>query len=297
MVSPFRSAVTEGQEASPDYRSVHKEYFHIAIPSFMIRRAKKDMCNVSRIMVSLRVKSIIRRGIEEASGSTEGLSCHEKQSLTRNVSSIAVGKEESRLGLYASIGSVASIFVLLSRVLALECNSYFQVASRNQDAVCQVIFRCPSCDLQEKKAPQIRGVLARLSQIARDQNESLKEPVVAFTSTRPDVTVDDNTLVPKRFFRQVVAYAHMMLHNLSLQVACEHILSVDIITCKWGSTVQGTKSGFLEGHAVIASFGTISVSIRDDLAADTLRMVSEVGSFVRRARGVQWGENLNCQRS
>ena len=59
-----------------------------------------------------------------------------------------------------------------------------------------------------------------------------------------------------------------------------------------GSTVQGTKSGFLEGHAVIASFGTISVSIHDDLAADTLRMVSEVASYVRRARGVQWGETL-----
>lgn len=281
-VFPAATEEDEHVRKPPLSHVIHIRDLHSSIPSFSIGCGKDDICNISGAVLIFREKSTIRNAIYPPEQRV-GIVREDKRTLIVKISSVGIGERGSSLHLYACFGRIAAVFMLMSRALALEYSSLSSLRDHRLSSLCKSIFHVSPHELELLSPRYVRGFLSEVSKIVRDQTDSGKRRTVAFSEDLPLFVRDYAVALVGQMKRNIVSSVDVAVRDISLQVAFEDILTADTFLCKGGSTAQAQASSVLEGHVLNASFGTISVSILDDVAANTLRMVSEVASFVRRA--------------
>lgn len=264
----------------------HTRTGHVSVPGLNVGCNSETLCQVAGIVVILRGQTKITWVNESEVPEPNVRSRDEKYSLVSKIASIVLGRENSRLEHYARFGRIASIFTLMSRALALESASLSEIKNVRMEQLLAVLTPISIPDLMSMGPRYARtffsDTIERLLDDEVDFGE--KEKVSSFVDDMPHFMKEKaENEVSGAVSSGIVTSIDIAIRESSLRLADEEIIKADLVACKGGSTAKAQKSSALEGHVLSISFGIISIAVRDDIAANSLRMVSEVASFVRRA--------------
>lgn len=221
---------------------------------------------------------------------SEGQACEpcrrDRGTLVVKIGAVKLGDPSSSLSLYADVGLITSVLLLLSRALVIEANA---LARKFNDKAASLskLLSCPSLsELIQKDPGQVRTAFVQyLNQLQSIQNNGGR--------TGPLTESDFRSLRSSSFRKRDTANVQsnvksldISLQTFSFVVSQEDIIRFDNLLCKGGKT-SSSSSVDLGGYVLNASFGKFLITVRDDVAAGALKTVSKVASmFGHTARNI-----------
>lgn len=278
-------AEKDARSGSYGGKVLHNKMFHLSVPEVILAGNDQDVCLLHGIVfISKEHSNIVREQRSEEQSSDGVTNRNDKHTIVCRVKSIDVGRRNSRLEEFACFGRIASIFVLMMRAVFLENSSALSTKNARIERICQRILSVSLAELIAMHSAQVRAFFAEISKQCVHNEHTQKGELkgTGFSDILPLIAKERATY-EEQVQHGTVASVDLALGKLTLQLAKEDMITADNFVCKGGSTANAQTSSALEGHVVHASLGSIALSIRDDIAANTLRMISDVASFVRRA--------------
>lgn len=200
------------------------------------------------------------------------------------IESLHIGKSPADLSTYASFGRVASIFMLMIRAVIGEMDSLSEVSHSRLTTLCETVMSCSSDEVLVKDPDFARSFFVGALKFSEEnRNETTLVDGVSLSS----FTIPGISAIRKRSEISTQTMIHSIdvtMQNMSLTLDDQEIVRSDGLSCKGGKTsgVDSTNASDLEGYVLNAAFGTISLSIRDDVAARTFLMIGRVASCVQK---------------
>lgn len=279
-----RSSTDSIEDPSMPSNVLRSRVIHASVPQLAAGFRNEELGRMTGIVVILREQSRVR-WLPATEESVRETVRDDKQALVARIASVSVGRASSDLQLYASFGRIASVFTLMMRALALENASLAMGKNGQIEKLSLKVLPVPVMELTSMAPRHVRTFFSQASQRALDREIETngKERSVIFLDTLPQFAADEAVAVRGNVKYGVVTSIDLTFRSISFKISNEELVKVDVLVCKGGSTARAQTTSELDGHVLSASFGTITLTVRDDIAANTLQMVSEVASFVRTA--------------
>lgn len=289
----WRSKTEISTEVRKDVRNgqclenvLHTRVFHFSVPEIMLRGNNQDFCLMHEIVFISKEKSNIWREEGHGDQGVVGVATRDgKHSVVCRVKSIFIGRKNSRLEVFACCGRISSVFLLMARALALENASALSAKHARVEKVCHHILSVSITELVTMRPAHVRAFFAEISKQCayNEQIQTGELKGIPFCDILAKFKKEDAATLEEQAQRGTATSIDISLGSLTLRLANDDMIVTDNFVCKGGSTAKVQTLSALEGHVLHASVGTIALSIRDDIAANTLRMVSDVASFIRHA--------------
>lgn len=263
---------------------LHSRVFHISIPQISIEGNSSRFCLLRDLTLIYRERSRFTRAKGHQEKPCEVFR-DDRNALVFRLGSISLGRKYSALQVYAGFGRVVSIFMLMTRALALENASVLSAKNSRIEKVCKSMSSVSMAEFVTMRPEHVHSFFAEASNqcALSERTQGGVLGGVAFSDVVPKFSKVEASILDEKVERSKTTSLDICLKSLSLRLSNEEIFVSNNLFCKGGSTEKVRTSSALEGLVLKVSVGNISLSIRDDIAANTLRMVSDVASFVRRA--------------
>lgn len=256
---------------------------HTSFDSFVVGCNGQSLGNIEKVVVILRENFIV--GPFQVLGSDTRESRRRlRKTIVGRIGSLNMGIRKGSLDMYGTFGRIISVYLLIVRAVNLEVIALGDIQRARLERLCEMMLNSSVKELLNKDANMARGFLTTVIKLiqVRQADRSSQDRIAISDYALPKVSVlGKKGEIP---IYSEVNSVDLSLRNFVLFVSDKEILSSDVLTCRGGSTTSIDKpSSQLEGYILNAAVGTLSISIRDDIATETLGIVSTVASFIRRA--------------
>lgn len=270
------------QPGRPKKNVVRTNVLHFSTPAIFIGCNKAHLIQIGAVLFIKHDRNALFHSAEQGSD-YEKLKRRDRTTLVGKIGQFLVGRPSSSLNNYASFSRIASIFILLWRVVRLESSSLARKRIHRMTVLCRRLLSISPEEILLKEPEMthsffvnaLRPIRLSPGEGAWTDHLSLSEhsfPCASNIPSRDDIPM-----------QSAVHSVDITLRNMLFLVMNQEIAHSNVFICKGGKTsTSKSTSSVLDGYVFNASFGTVSLSLRDDIAADTLRMVSNVASFVQR---------------
>lgn len=206
----------------------------------------------------------------------------DRKTIIGRIGTLYIGQTPVSLNTYETFGRTGSVFLLMLRTVWVECRSLAEKIQQRNSWVCEMLMSSSTEELLSKDPEIIRNhfVLA-LKSVQTAFQEVTTEGITLSNVSLPKASeVRSRASIPTQ---STVHSIDLTLRDFSLVVENQEIAKSDFFFCKGGKTSSHAVSSDLDGYVLNASFGTISFSIRDDIAARSLRIVGNIASHLQSA--------------
>lgn len=256
----------------------HMTLRHGSIPSIVVHCSDRELAKAVGIVCIVRSKVKFQPDNNHKYNAGD-----ERHTLVTRLASLQIGSKDSSLRAFASLGRIGSIFLLMSRAVGMEALEYTRLKKECRESISDKLLSMEIHDVLGANERAVRRFLVDMSQVTVEQRQ-LKMTTLEERSDEMRFHAQQHECNQDGSNSSVVNSIDALFTNLSLRILNQDIFFGDSFRCTGGSS-SGAKHvhSTLGGYVLNASFGKLSTSIRDNIAADSLQMVSEVASFVRRA--------------
>eukprot|EP00178_Gracilaria_changii_P013066 TRINITY_DN3680_c0_g1_i1.p1 TRINITY_DN3680_c0_g1~~TRINITY_DN3680_c0_g1_i1.p1 ORF type:complete len:3545 (-),score=338.50 TRINITY_DN3680_c0_g1_i1:3407-14041(-) len=284
---PNRNLAGSASQPISQFSSV-RTVSHSSVPSIMLQCYSQghdlvEVGAIKEVLFILRYQYIFRDG-KLANNSPLPHQTPKNKTLVGKVESLSLGSGDSSLAAYTGFGKVASVFLLLLRTLAINYGSLKHLETEVLEALSRRLLLTPLSSLYRAHPSEIYPFFVREGILtANGKNQLLGDLEAAQTEKE----------APKEFSvhsSRAEDVNHMesldlALRNVSVKVSGQEMLHINVFLCKTGSSTKYADrvSQTRREMVIKAAFGVVTVFITDEIVANSLRMVSEVASFVGRA--------------
>lgn len=207
----------------------------------------------------------------------------DRQTHIARIGEARIGYVDSSLEIWGCFCRTACVFSLLLRSVGLELRSWNAARKDHLDFNCNNAFSFGLAELIQRPADSVREALAEATSFVQSGTEKSQGASNRETAQFPFhlAPLDDSAPIALKSVSQSI---DVSMRTFSLTISGQEIIAGNVIVGKGGITSGASIDSCVpEGIIFNLQFGTICLSIRDDIAANTLQMVSEVASFVREA--------------
>lgn len=242
----------------------------------------------------IKIKKILlinreRNGLNclETPGDWKSFFQRDRTTIVGKIGSVHIGQAPADFNSYSTFGRIASVFLLMLRTVSAEMESLSETTRSRYSKLCQTIMSCPCEEILQKDPNLARSYFIEALKFSH-QNKN--ETTLGEGFSPSILTIPNVSNIPKRAHISIQTVVHSIdvtVQNMSLRIDDQEIAQSDIFSCKGGKTASSASEqspgAELDGYVLNASFGNISLTIRDDIASRTLRMVGNVASYIQKA--------------
>lgn len=268
---------------TPSDKVFKKKIWHVSIPvvSILCQWYSLDTTEVGLLkdlIVILRERVCVRNQDHSSQNNLWDRQGVERRVLVGKLSSLQLGSGGSSLSMYSAFGKVVSVFMLLMRTLALGLTSLTKLRIEVMENVCERLVSTPIHVFFEQGCSNVYAVFTEAEQIITKQRKPQESRIKLLhpEETKPFGMGSENM----RDISQTRSI-DFSLRNVSVRLSGHEMLHINVFLCRSRSCAAASKSGEHSDETVVkAAFGVTTIFMTDSIAADALRVVSEVASFV-----------------
>ncbi|KAI0567471.1 hypothetical protein FGB62_2g10 [Gracilaria domingensis] len=265
-----------------------KTVFHTSIHSIALQCYRRGQ-DPAEVGIVKEITFILRDHVIAKDGPLGGNFSNPRQreknhAVVGKVGSFSLGSGESSLSAYTSFGKSASVFLLLLRTLALNHSSLQQLEAEVLEAISTRYLGTSLASLHQKHHSEVYRLLVRERRMVSGvKNQLFKQIRTGHeeNETSKEFVIDSSQYNGTNYVKSM----DLAVRNVSVKISKEEMLYVNVFLCKTGSSTKSGDRIPQNRHEIVikAAFGIVTVFMTDHIAANSLRMVSEVASFVGRA--------------
>lgn len=222
--------------------------------------------------------------VSKQSPSDDAYLRRDRKTSVGKVDVLKIGCSSASLGTYETCGRIGAIFLFMLRPVHQQMLLLTERIEARRAWLCETVLLSTMQEVILKDADMARSFfVAALNSIVTCPNEQSAVEGVSLV----DMSLPNISDVRKRAEIPTHSSVHsfdLTLRDMAVMIEDQRIIESDVFSCKGGKTASpGTYQSELEGYVLNASFGTVSLSVRDDIAASALRTLANVARYVQKA--------------